>query len=156
MYLLATRLPFFWTGDKMISEVQHISQWMRQLSNITILKVLRRSNALSVSFSSPSVQFVLTYQRFSSFSLSWSALVPDSVKKELLQRIRAFLAQHATLWTRRFPPRHFFTRRRSTIKIQTDVCSHCEQCWSVIFIFYCVFFILILVCYAAVLERGKK
>ncbi|TDH03858.1 hypothetical protein EPR50_G00146120 [Perca flavescens] len=25
------------------------------------------------------------------------ALVPDSVKKELLQRIRAFLAQHATL-----------------------------------------------------------
>lgn len=31
--------------------------------------------------------------------LSSSALVPDSVKKELLTRIRAFLAQHATLWT---------------------------------------------------------
>lgn len=29
--------------------------------------------------------------------LSYAALVPDSVKKELLQRIRAFLAQHATL-----------------------------------------------------------
>lgn len=26
-----------------------------------------------------------------------AALVPDSVKKELLQRIRAFLAQHAAL-----------------------------------------------------------
>jgi hypothetical protein len=26
-----------------------------------------------------------------------SALVPDSVKKELLQRIRTFLAQHASL-----------------------------------------------------------
>lgn len=31
------------------------------------------------------------------FLLFFSALVPDSVKKELLQRIRAFLAQHATL-----------------------------------------------------------
>lgn len=48
-----------------------------------------------------------------------AALVPDSVKKELLQRIRAFLAQHATLWMRRFPSRHFFTHRRSTIKFQT-------------------------------------
>ncbi|KAM8884835.1 transcription and mRNA export factor ENY2-like [Synchiropus picturatus] len=31
------------------------------------------------------------------FFLLCAALVPDSVKKELLQRIRAFLAQHATL-----------------------------------------------------------
>lgn len=72
-----------------------------------------------------------------------AALVPDSVKKELLQRIRAFLAQHATLWMRRFPSRHFFTHRRSTIKFQTDVCSHCEQCWSVIFYFVLCVFILI-------------
>lgn len=33
-----------------------------------------------------------------SFPPRFLALVPDSVKKELLQRIRAFLAQHATLW----------------------------------------------------------
>lgn len=36
--------------------------------------------------------------RTNASSPSDAALVPDSVKKELLQRIRAFLAQHATLW----------------------------------------------------------
>jgi len=40
----------------------------------------------------------------SSPCVSLAALVPDSVKKELLQRIRAFLAQHATLWERHSPP----------------------------------------------------
>lgn len=44
---------------------------------------------------------------------------------------------------RRFPHRClFFTLCRSTIKTHTDVCSYCEQPWSVIFHFVSYVFIL--------------
>lgn len=95
---------------------------------------------------------VLTYL---SSSLSSAALVPDSVKKELLQRIRAFLAQHATLWMTHFPfffCLFVFTHSLSTSEIQTVVyCVH----FSANFIFYCVFSYWFLV-YAAVLEKKNK
>lgn len=85
--------------------------------------------------------------------LIFAALVPDSVKKELLQRIRAFLAQHATLWMRCVLSRHFFTHSRATTKIWClfSLWAMLKCCF---FILYCVFSYWFLVCNAAVLERN--
>lgn len=105
--------------------------------------------------------------------LSSSALVPDSVKKELLTRIRAFLAQHATLWTTAYvssvfhfsSPVAFFvvvvvllfflTCYKYTSHI---VCSQSEHHRCVVYFLVLVscVFICILLCFAAFLDKKSE
>lgn len=108
------------------------------------------------------------------FSPLSSALVPDSVKKELLTRIRAFLAQHATLWTTAYvssvfhfsSPVAFFvvvvvvllfflTCYKSTSHI---VCSQSEHHRCVVYFLVLVscVFICILLCFAAFLDKKSE